>query len=409
MAHPALRVGRPVWLQSDPSPAQRYPVLRGHQSVELAIVGGGLSGALIALSMAEAGVRVALVEMARVSRGSTAASTALLLQEPDMDLGDLAGRYGVATSRRIWRISRDASRELVATLRRHRIACNLIARPSVYYTTNATCVGSLKQELARRGDAGLPGKWLTPGALRRRTGMTGAAAIETSGNAQLDPYRASMGLVAAAQRAGARIYERSRVRQIRQTRSGVRLHTASGSIDAAKVVIATGYATEHFRPLAGRFEMRHTYVLATKPLDARQRREVGLGPVMLWDSERPYHYARWTPDHRLLLGGADRLVKPGARRSAMFAAATRELRDYFECLYPAIAEVGFDYAWEGLFAMTPDSLPYIGPHRRYPNHLFALGYGGNGMTFAALAARILLEQWQGVVSADHRLFAFNRE
>ena len=84
------------------------------------------------------------------------------------------------------------------------------------------------------------------------------------------------------------------------------------------------------------------------------------------------------------------------------------LRDYFETLYPALSEIGFDTAWEGLFAMTPDSLPYIGPHRRYPRHTFALGYGGNGMTFAALAARILVEQWLGIESADHELFAFNR-
>jgi glycine/D-amino acid oxidase-like deaminating enzyme len=92
----------------------------------------------------------------------------------------------------------------------------------------------------------------------------------------------------------------------------------------------------------------------------------------------------------------------------MLAAAAADLRDYFFTLYPALADVGVDYAWEGLFAMTPDSLPYIGTHRRYPNHLFALGYGGNGMTFSALAARMLLEQWQGVVSADHDLFAFGR-
>jgi len=407
VSQPALRVGRPVWLQSDPS-QPRYPVLRSHREVELAIVGGGLSGALIALYMAEAGVSVALIEGSRTSRGSTAASTALLLQEPDMDLGDLTDRYGLAASRRIWQISRGAARDLVETLRRHRIACGLTKRPSIYYTTNLTKVGDLKQELALRGASGLPGKWLTPGALRRRTGMTGAGAIETSGNAQLDPYRASVGLLDAAQRAGAEIYEQSPVNRVRQMTSGVRLHTPRGSIDAAKVVVATGYATPQFRPLAGRFDLRHTYVLATKPLNARQKREVGLGPVMLWDTERPYHYLRWTPDHRLLLGGSDRPVKPGARRSAMFVAATRELREYFECLFPALAEVAIDYAWEGLFAMTPDSLPYIGPHRRYPNHLFALGYGGNGMTFASLSARILREQWQGVATADHDLFAFGR-
>jgi glycine/D-amino acid oxidase-like deaminating enzyme len=58
--------------------------------------------------------------------------------------------------------------------------------------------------------------------------------------------------------------------------------------------------------------------------------------------------------------------------------------------------------------MTPDGLPCIGPHRRYPHHLFALGYGGNGMTFGLLAARMLLERWQGVEPADHDLLAFGR-
>jgi glycine/D-amino acid oxidase-like deaminating enzyme len=71
-------------------------------------------------------------------------------------------------------------------------------------------------------------------------------------------------------------------------------------------------------------------------------------------------------------------------------------------------DIDFEYAWEGLFALTKDGLPYIGAHRRYPRHLFALGYGGNGMTFAALAARMLLEQWQGKRSGDHELFSFSR-
>ena len=67
-----------------------------------------------------------------------------------------------------------------------------------------------------------------------------------------------------------------------------------------------------------------------------------------------------------------------------------------------------EYGWEGLFATTPDGLPYIGTHRRYGRHLFALGYGGNGMTFGSLAGRLLVEQWQGVASNDHALFTFDR-
>ena len=55
-------------------------------------------------------------------------------------------------------------------------------------------------------------------------------------------------------------------------------------------------------------------------------------------------------------------------------------------IYPELAGEKPDYAWEGLFAETPDGLPYVGEHSRYPRHLFALGYGGNGMTASFLAA-----------------------
>jgi glycine/D-amino acid oxidase-like deaminating enzyme len=119
-------------------------------------------------------------------------------------------------------------------------------------------------------------------------------------------------------------------------------------------------------------------------------------------------YARWTADHRLLRGGGDRLVRPGLRRGQQFAAATDDLRAYFETRLPALSDIKTEFAWEGLFAMTPDSLPYIGPHRRYPRQWFALGYGGNGMTFGLLAARLLLERWQGKVTRDHALFEFGR-
>jgi glycine/D-amino acid oxidase-like deaminating enzyme len=84
------------------------------------------------------------------------------------------------------------------------------------------------------------------------------------------------------------------------------------------------------------------------------------------------------------------------------------LRAHFTEQFPTLSDVHAPLAWEGLFALTPDRLPYIGPHRRYPRHWFALGYGGNGMTFAFLAARLLLERWQGKATEDHALFEFGR-
>jgi glycine/D-amino acid oxidase-like deaminating enzyme len=409
MIRPALRRGQPVWLAPNHRPKDaHYPTLRGHHETEVAIVGGGMTGAMIAALFAEAKVGVTVIEAARAGLGSTAASTALLLQEPDYDLTALSKKYGAARARRIWRISHATTREFIATIHRLRIRCRLQLKDSIYYTLSDDRARALRREWQRRHTAGFDGKWLDPAALYRATGINGAAAIRTRGNALLNPLLACRGLLGTAVSMGAQVFEHSNVNRIRRMGEGVRLYTTRGTVDALQVIIATGYATKYFRPLAGRFKMRHTYVLATEPIRRRTRRRLGLGDVMLWDTERPYHYVRWTDDRRLLVGGEDRPIKPGANRGLQFASATRELREYFAERYAAWPEVAIDRAWEGLFAMTPDGLPYIGSHRRYPGHAFALGYGGNGMTFAALAARILLEQWRGIASADHRLFAFDR-
>jgi glycine/D-amino acid oxidase-like deaminating enzyme len=408
---PKLRTGQPVWLPSRVAQrAPRYPRLSGVLRADVAIVGGGITGAIAGLRFAEAGVDAIVLEADRVGHGSTAASSALLLQEPDARLSDLIERYGRSTAARIWRVSHDAARELIALLERLPGSSAVTRRDTVYYTTDAADVAPLHREYVARRRAGFEATWLTPQALRVDAGVPARAGIRTHGNAHCDPFRACEAVVRAAVRAEARVYERSPVRRIEGRRGGVTVRTAGGAVEARQVVIATGYATRQFRPLAGRFQLSHTYVIATPTLDARARRELGLADVMLWDTRRQYHYARWTADRRLLLGGADRPIRGGGTSAASrLSAAVAEIRAHFERVLPALGDVPISDAWEGRFANTPDSLPYVGPHRRYPHHAFALGYGGNGMTFGSLAGRLLVEQWQGVASKDHALFGFNRD
>jgi glycine/D-amino acid oxidase-like deaminating enzyme len=366
-----------------------------------------MTGALVAHAFASAGIATILIEASEFGRGSTAASSALLLQEPDLELTALTNRYGKRAAHRIWQMSRESVQALVRLLGRLRIACELTRRDAIYYATDAQAVARLRAEYELRVRSGFDATWLSPGALRHSTGIVGRGAIRTHGSAQFDPYRACLGVLRAAAVSGAELFERSKVRRIVAGRNRVRLWTGQGMVECERVVVATGYATAQFRPLAGRFRMYRTYVVATRRISNEQRRELGLSDVMSWDTERPYHYARWTSDHRLLLGGGDRPVRRGSRRQPL-ATAAEALRAYFDTRWPALSDIETDYAWEGLFAMTPDSLPYIGPHRRYPHQWFALGYGGNGMTFGFLAARLLLERWQRQATGDHALFEFGR-
>ena len=244
---------------------------------------------------------------------------------------------------------------------------------------------------------GFGGRWLGAAALKRSTGIDGAAGIRSRGNAQFDPYRACLGLVRAAEEDGALIFERSAVGRIKTDAD------RSGGRDAARDgVRESGGHRDRLRdagiqaPGGALCHEAHLRAGDRSRLRRRRRARLGLDEVMLWDTARPYHYARWTPDHRLILGGGDRPQVPERRRASLFRKEIRALREHFDGLLPPLRGIAIESAWEGLFAMTPDGLPYIGPHRRYPRQLFALGYGGNGMTFGFLAARLLAERVLGM-------------
>lgn len=403
-----LRHGIPLWLDQR-APKRTYPAHRGTIDTDVVIVGGGVTGAICAYLFADAGVRVVLLEAKTVGLGSTAASTALLMQEPDRDFRDLAARFGRTAARDIWRSLARATRDLAKTIRALRIDAGLCACESVYFTLDPDEVKGLRREFDARKAAGLPGRWLTAAALYRMTGITAQAGIATRGNAQVNPFRACHGFLAAARRKGARIFERSPARRVKAIQTGVEVQTPGGTIRAACIVVATGYATAEFRGLVGRFRMRDTYVLTTRKLNAHHRWR----RVMAWDTDRPYHYLRWSEDGRLMLGGEDTAHRRSKGARQRVARASQRLKAYLARIYPEFADQRIDYAWEGLFAETPDGLPYIGEHSRYPRHLFALGYGGNGMTASFLAARTLVGLYQAgdksrKSSRRGNLFAFNR-
>ena len=252
-----LRVGKSLWLSAAGRLQQRYPSLSGQHDTAVAVIGGGMTGALIAHAFASAGIATTVLESAFVGSGSTAASSALLLKEPDRELSQLTMRYGARASRRMWELSHQSVDQLVAMLKRLRIHCDLKTQDAIYYATTAQAAGRLRHECDLRARSGFDADWFGPGQLRRLTGIAGHGAIRSKG-AQFDPYRACLGIFRRAAAAGAHVFERSEVRRIEQDSHGVRIRTRQGMLRAERVIIATGYATPQFRPLAGRFRMYRT-------------------------------------------------------------------------------------------------------------------------------------------------------
>jgi glycine/D-amino acid oxidase-like deaminating enzyme len=400
-----LRTGTSYW--SARAPTHAYPKLHGDHHADIAVVGGGITGCLAAYAFACAGFSVILIDASRIGRGSTIASTALLMQEPDVDFRDLAARYGSRRTRAVWTQSTNSVRGLTALIRHLRIRAALEHVGSVYWTAHARVARDLQQELDRRRRAGFGGRWLNPPALKRQIGVDGAGGILTMGNAQVDPYRACLGIAAHFPVDRVKVFERTRVKRVRGSAREVTIDLDDGHVRAAWAVIATGYATREFKPLAGRFRMSKTYVISTAPIDRRTHRHLGSG-AMWWDTERPYHYSRWTADRRMILGGRDLLGPSRRARSVVLAEQAARLETDLLSLYPTLEGTPIDFAWEGLFATTKDGLPYIGTHRRYPRQVFALGYGGNGMTFGFLAAEVLVRTVLNRATDVDRFFGFSR-
>ena len=111
-----LRIGRPYWLECWRGKPIKFPRVTGDHDVDVVIVGGGVTGCACAYLFVKSGLSVALVEAGEIGRGSTAASTALLMQEPDVNFTDLSLLYGRAVTERVWKRSRQAVRAFIRML-----------------------------------------------------------------------------------------------------------------------------------------------------------------------------------------------------------------------------------------------------------------------------------------------------
>ncbi len=196
------------------------------------------------------------------------------------------------------------------------------------------------------------------------------------------------------------------MRRIRAGRKLVEVTTATGTVRAQAVVIATGAALPDLRALRRHLHPQQSYAVVTEPLPAAVRRELGRRAAALRDGASPPHFLRWLKDDRVLFAGADQAPVPARARDKMLVQRSGQLMYELSTIYPAISGAMPEWSWDVTHDLTVDGLPYVGLHRNFPRHLFALGHGRHGAAVAWLAARLLLRQFQGVAGQGRRTLRF---
>lgn len=399
----------PFWL--DRFPKSRRPThsrFTGQHESDVVIVGGGLTGCACAWSFASAGIKTLLIEGDRLGTGATAGSLGLIREDFDASFQETAAAHGLRAAKTLWQGLRRASLDFAAAIRRLEIKCDLGEQDLLQIVRrDADAVKRLRREYDSRRVAGLDHSWLNAAALTREASIEGGAAIRTRGFT-IDPFRACLGLASAAIERGATVFERTDVRRIRATRKYIDVFAGTGMIRAQAVVIATGAALPDLRALRRHLQPQHGYAVVTEPLPAAVRRELGRREAALRDNASPPHLLRWLKEDRVLFAGADQDPIAARARDKMLVQRRGQLMYELSTIYPAISGAMPEWSWDFSYEGTVDGLPFVGLHRNFPRHLFALGHGRHGAGVAWLAARMLLRQFRGEPEKGDEFFGFSR-
>jgi glycine/D-amino acid oxidase-like deaminating enzyme len=385
-----------------------YPRLRGPIDTTVVIVGGGLTGCATAYALAARGVKVVVIDADRLGRGSSGSSSGWISDDPGVSFVDLQKTRGLRAAGHAWRTWRRAALDFAALLRRLDVKCHVEARETITVAIPSPHGALLLRELKARRAAGFDASAVAARVLATELALDAGSGVRTRDGATVDPYRACLGLAAAAAERGAALFERSPATRIAFGRRGVEVQTEGGRIRADRVIVATGVPTTLFKPLVRHFWFRTAYLAITEPLPAAVRRRLGRRAAVLRDASDPAHLVRWIDDERLLVAGADQETPPAGRRDKAIVQRTGQLMYELSTLYPEISGVAPAYGCGSAYARAADGLPFLGPHRNYPHHLFAFADASHGVTGAYLASRVLLRHHLGCPEPADHVFGFPR-
>ena len=366
------------------------------------VVGGGITGSLLAERLTRQGLDVVLIDRELPGRGSTAASTSMLLWEIDRPLTQLADAYGFERASRAYLASLRAVIGLRSLVHQLGLSCEMRKRNSLYLAAESTSKELLGEHQLRKR-TGLPGEFLDHARLLDVFGIGRAGAIVSPGAADADPMQLARGLLGVAIARGARLFEAEAVEFDTTARSvGVQLKNGR-QIQARSVVLATGYvmpaiiqSTIH--------TVSSSWAIATTP----QPQNIWKEGALIWEDSKNYLYARTTSAGRIIVGGEDseQTIEPDAR-DGLIPEKARVLARRLAALWPP-ASLDIEFRWSGTFDNTSDGLPLIGPVPGAKGIYAAYGYGGNGITFSFLAAQLIGDMIAGSTSRLAVDFALDR-
>jgi len=383
---------------------KQYPYLTENITTDVIIIGGGITGSILAYYFTRQNIDCVLLEKNRIAFGSTSITTTLLQYELDSNLRDLEQYTPLENSLKAYKLGLQALLEIDTFIQDQGNNCDYEKKDTLLYTSKKEEIAALEEEYNLRKANGLDVQFLT--ASNNPFSFDLKAGVYTiEGGAQLDPYKYTHQLMEVSSSLGLRAFENTEVIKLNYLTDDVVVETTYGhKVNGKIIIVATGYNTQLFTPR--NFGTKTTtFNIATKPVNSF---EGWPGRVLIRDNSSTYHYFRTTHDHRILAGGEDVSFVPGIFDEATAQEKYSLLEQRLKNMFPLIKGIEADYKYCGAFASTQDNLGFLGKDPHNDKLWYCLGYGANGILFAILGGLMLSKLYLGSFDQNLKLFKVDR-
>lgn len=362
--------------------------LEGDHAADVCVVGAGLTGLGAALSLAERGYSVVVVEQIRVAYAASGRNGGQLWSGHRLGVVELEEALGRPLARALWDLAEESKKLLAERVARHRIRCDLAGGTLLAASRRAHVAGLEREaEHLARWYGYEQARVLTRAEMRDAvaTRRYHAGLLDPDGG-HLHPLNLALGLASAAVDAGVRLFEDSPVESIDwNLRSTV--HTARGQVRARFVLLCANLGNSALVPgLASEVFPLASAQVATAPLGDEVGDPIPAG-CCVCSTGPSIEYFRTGRDRRLLFGAGERWGHRGIDRPERLA------RPRLARVFPQLAHAPIDHAWAGHVVITRDRMPRFG--RIAPNGFYVHGFSGQGVVLSQIAGRLLAEAVAG--------------